>query len=100
MFSQVSVSHSVHGGGDSEYLVPGPFWGMSMAQGVGMSRRGVGYVQEGVGMSKGDVYVWVGYSCNLLTPSDSHYMYGRQAGGTHPTGMLSCIYICSQHKYI
>ena len=31
------------------------------------------------------------YSPLLLTPSGSHQnMYGLQAGGTHPNGMLSC----------
>ena len=25
----------------------------------------------------------------LLTPSNGHHMYGRQAGRTHPTGMHS-----------
>ena len=34
-----------------------------------------------MGMSRG------GY--RLLTPSGGHRMYGRQAGSTHPTGMLS-----------
>ena len=32
-----------------------------------------------------------GYSPLLLTPSGGHQnMYGWQAGGTHPTEMLSC----------
>ena len=41
-----------------------------------MSRDG--YVQRWVGMSRG----WV--------PSGGHHTYGWQAGGMHPTGMLSC----------
>ena len=28
----------------------------------------------------------------LLTPSGSHHMYSRHAGGMHPTEMLSCFY--------
>ena len=27
----------------------------------------------------------------LFTPSGGHHTYGRQAGGTHPTAMLSCL---------
>ena len=39
---------------------------------------------------------WVGMSRgshpHLLTPSGGHQTYGRQADGTHPTGMLSCYF--------
>ena len=61
--------------------------GVGMSRGMGMSRGG--YV-KGVGMSRGWVcpwgeYVWVSISWTWHTTG-----YGRQAGGTHPTGMLSC----------
>ena len=52
---------------------------------VGYS-RGMGRVcPEWVGGCRG----WVPTPL-LLTPSDGHHMYCRQAGGTHSTGMLSC----------
>ena len=39
---------------------------------------------------------WLGISRgshpHLLTPSGGHQTYGRQAAGTHPTGMLSCYF--------
>ena len=43
---------------------------------------------RGMGMSGGGyVQGWV--PIPLMTPSGSHHMYGRQAGSTHPTRMLS-----------
>ena len=69
MFSQASVSHSVHRGGDG-YVQGCP---------------GCGYVQ-GVGM-------YNGWARLLLTPSGGHHTCSRQAAGMHPTGMLSCLFI-------
>ena len=68
MFSQASVSHSVHA------LCP----------------RGV--YMWGVGTQP---WTWTrggGYPTHppLLTPSGGQRTYGRQAGSTHPTGMHSC----------
>ena len=49
-----------------------------------------------------DIPGWVGipgtprdtYPSPVLTPSGSHQnMYSGQAGGTHPTGMLSCCFV-------
>ena len=65
MFSQTSVSHSVHGG---VALVQGPVCGG-------------GYVQGGTHPL-----------IPPLIPSGSYHKYFHQAGGTHPTGMLSCQY--------
>ena len=86
MFSQASVSHSVHCGGEGG--VQG--W-------TGKSR---GYVWGGVVMSKGGgshpfPRHWtrggLGVDTHplLLIPNGGHHIYGRQAGGAHPTGMLS-----------
>ena len=85
-------------------LVPGPFRGLGMSRRVGMSLEGKGYGSYQVpfaGGGGGGWYVqgrgWVcpcGYPSLPLgmgpgiptpMPSGSH-----QAGGTHPTGMLSC----------
>ena len=56
---------------------------VGMSREVGMS--GSAYCQR-VGISRG-VYVHP----QLLTPSGDHHIYGRQAGGTRPTRMLSCL---------
>ena len=88
IFSQVSVSHSVHrrGGvsgpisflGDGWVsLVPVPFSEGGYVQGVGTHPQDIG---PGV----------VGTHHPLLILSGSHHTYGRHAGGTHPTGMFSC----------
>ena len=61
-----------------------------------------GYVQAGGYVCKewlcsGDGYPPLqtmdlkGYPPLLLTPSGSHHTYYRQAGGMHPTRMLSCL---------
>ena len=47
-----------------------------------MSRDRVGMC---IGLERGG-----GVTTLLLTPNGGHHMYGRQAGSTHPTGMLSC----------
>ena len=49
---------------------------------------GGGYVHE-VGMSRGWVCPWGGYVQNGLLMSRGGH--NKQAGGTHPTGMLSCL---------
>ena len=62
-------------GGMGNIMVPGSFRG---EDGVGS-----GDILERVGIP-GDEYP-------VLTPSDGQKnTYGWQAGGTHPTGMLSC----------
>ena len=80
---------------------------------IPMGRGGVcGYVWGGVGYPRGEgdgnvqgVSTHCLYILDMgseiptlpplvLTPSGSHQnTYGWQAGGTHPTGMLSCIHV-------
>ena len=62
-------------------------WCRVQSGGVGMS-RGDGYVQGVGGYVQG-----LGTHLLLLTPNGGHHTYSRQAGGTHPTGMLSCFKI-------
>ena len=57
----------------------------------------IGYVQRWEGMSKG------GMSGGVYPPIPVHgtcdtLRYGRQAGGRHPTGMLSCLKIIQCHN--
>ena len=79
MFSQVSVSHSIHGG-RGRYL-----WSLIPSGGISGAR----YI-----LYMGDGYVWRGgyvqggrYSLPWTWDTTG---YGRQAGGTHPAGMFSC----------
>ena len=63
-------------------------------QRAGYTRGGTG-IPEGVGIPEGGEYVYpldIGSGIPpVLTPSSSHHnTYCWQAGGTHPTGMLSC----------
>ena len=78
--------------------------------GVGVSDGGVGVSEGGVGVSEGGVGVSGGRGVHVqgvvcippvrgtwdthplvLTPSGGHHnMYGCQAGGMHPSRMLSC----------
>ena len=54
-------------------------------QGVGMSGEGI---SREMGIPGLMIYI---YTPLVLTPSGSHQnIYGWKAGGTHPTGMLSC----------
>ena len=78
---------------------------MGIAEGDGYTRRGWVYQRtEGI-PGEGQVYQRSGYTrgaslCILpehgtLDTLPQHNTYGRQAGGTHPTGMLSCIVLQS-----
>ena len=76
-------------------LVPGPFFWEASIPGPrslpGGEYAGGRWVPRGE--YSGDEYpTGVGTQPLLLTPSGSHQnMYGWRAGGTHPTGMLSCL---------
>ena len=78
-------------GGGWVWLILGPFWGMT--RGIGMSK---GCMSKG-GYIRGWVYHRGRYTGGIynpplvLTPSGGHHnTYSWQAGGMHPTGMLSC----------
>ena len=64
-------------------VVPGTFGG-----GVGMY-KGRGMCRELV-LTRGHGTRRVGTHSLILTLGGNHHTYGRQAGSTHPTGMLSC----------
>ena len=116
MFSQVSVIlFKGMGIPDTRFLLrvgmPGTrsllcgrhTWSQLTSRRVGMSKGW--YVQGMVGMYRGYVCLWVGisrrggYSRGTPTPSGSHHTHGHQAGGTHPTGMLSC-FLCTDTTHL
>ena len=101
------VPCTFRGGGVS--LVPGPFWGWG-TQGVLCTQEGVGTQGLSTQGYSGSEYCGVSTHSQVLTQPDMgpaqgvgtplptllissgghQNMYGWQAGGTHPTGMLSC----------
>ena len=91
MFSQVSVSHSFHGGG------VGYLWSQILFRGGGMSSTR----SRGGGGGTPWTWDWEGVPFRLLlTPSGSHHTYGQQADGTRPSGKLSYFFdLCRSSMY-
>ena len=85
MFSRAFISHSVHGGGWVGMSGPRSLggWGGGGYTSGGRYTRGWVYQRE-VGI-RGGACVYI------ITPSDMEPGHIRQAGGMHPTGMLSCL---------
>ena len=79
MLLHLSVSHSVHGGRGVPGQVPPGQWGSTWAGTPGR------YTPPPLGR----------YTPKQVPPLPQQCMlaYGQQAGGTHPTGMLSCLII-------
>ena len=99
IFSQVSVSHSVHKGRACMAGGVGGRGGMCGVHGRGV--RMVGHVWQGACMTGGcvwhgrcawqEAHVWQG-GMHGTHPHPDTTRYGQWAGGTHPTGMHSCFH--------